>query len=92
MKKRSRKKLIHEGRYVAEVEVEVLTADHEWSPYLSQEGCIQARRRKRSTPARRHRVGDGSRQGIYAIAGNHLSDAANKPPGELDSSCPVMSI
>ena len=37
MKKRSRKKLIHEGRYIAEVEVEVLTADHEWSPYLSQE-------------------------------------------------------
>ena len=36
MKRRSRKKLIHEGSYVAEVEVEIVTADHEWSPYLSQ--------------------------------------------------------
>ena len=36
MKKRIRRKLIHEGRYIAEVEVEVLTTDHDWSPYLSQ--------------------------------------------------------
>lgn len=36
MTTRSRKKLIHEGSYVAEVEVEIVTADHEWSPYLSQ--------------------------------------------------------
>ena len=35
MKKRSRKKLIHEGQYVAEVDVELLETEDEWSPYLS---------------------------------------------------------
>lgn len=35
MKKHMRKKLIHEGEYVAEVDVEVTETDHEWSPYLS---------------------------------------------------------
>jgi len=28
-------KLVHEGRYVAEVDVELLLADEGWSPYLS---------------------------------------------------------
>lgn len=35
MKKRATKKYIHEGRYVAEVSVELLDEDHEWAPYLS---------------------------------------------------------
>ena len=35
MKKRKRTQLIHEGRYVAEVEVELLETDDQWSPYLS---------------------------------------------------------
>jgi len=35
MKKRQRTKLVHEGKYVAEVDVELLEADEEWSPYLS---------------------------------------------------------
>jgi hypothetical protein len=30
-------KLIHEGKYVAEVEVELIESDEEWSPYLSLE-------------------------------------------------------
>lgn len=34
MKKKT-KKLIHEGEYVAEVEVELETTDDPWSPYLS---------------------------------------------------------
>lgn len=28
-------KLVHEGEYVAEVEVELIVTDEEWSPYLS---------------------------------------------------------
>jgi hypothetical protein len=28
------KKLVHEGEYAAEVEVELITADDAWSPYL----------------------------------------------------------
>lgn len=30
-------KYIHEGRYVAEVEVDLIESDDEWSPYLSVE-------------------------------------------------------
>lgn len=36
MRKRH-KKLVHEGEYVAEVEVELITSDEGWSPYLSLE-------------------------------------------------------
>jgi hypothetical protein len=35
MKKRVRTKLVHEGQYVAEVDVELLEIGDEWSPYLS---------------------------------------------------------
>jgi len=34
---RLKKKLVHEGDYVAEVEVQLLDADEGWSPYLTLE-------------------------------------------------------
>ena len=34
---RQRTKLIHEGQYAAEVEVELLEGEEGWSPYLSLE-------------------------------------------------------
>ena len=37
MKKLIRTKLIHEGEYVAEVQVELSVTDDEWSPYLTVE-------------------------------------------------------
>lgn len=37
MKKLVRTKLIHEGEYVAEVQVELTETDDDWSPYLSVE-------------------------------------------------------
>ena len=37
MRKRRRTKLVHEGQYVAEVDVDLLEAGDEWSPYLSLE-------------------------------------------------------
>ena len=37
MKKRKHTKLIHEGEYVAKVDVELIDTDSEWSPYLSLE-------------------------------------------------------
>jgi hypothetical protein len=37
MKRRAHKKLIHEGKYIAEVEVELIDAAEGWSPYLSLE-------------------------------------------------------
>jgi hypothetical protein len=35
MKTRRHMKLVHEGRYVAEVDVDLIEADDDWSPYLS---------------------------------------------------------
>lgn len=35
MKARRTTKLVHEGRYAAEVEIELLEEDHEWAPYIS---------------------------------------------------------
>ena len=37
MNTRRKTKLVHEGRYVAEVEVELMESDSGWSPYLSLE-------------------------------------------------------
>jgi len=37
MTKRLHTKLIHEGQYAAEVEVELIDTDEGWSPYLSLE-------------------------------------------------------
>ncbi|HET6567263.1 MAG TPA: hypothetical protein VFG50_04800 [Rhodothermales bacterium] len=35
MRKHYRTKYIHEGKYVAQVDVELIEADDEWAPYLS---------------------------------------------------------
>lgn len=41
MSKRARTKLVHEGNYVAEVDVELLEEPGEWSPYLSLEAAYR---------------------------------------------------
>lgn len=41
MDKRHRVKYVHEGRYVAEVDVELLEDETEWSPYLSVEDAYK---------------------------------------------------
>lgn len=41
MKKHRRTKLIHEGRYLAEVDIELVVTDDEWSPYLSVEDAYK---------------------------------------------------
>jgi hypothetical protein len=35
MRKKHQTKLVHEGQYVAEVDVELIETDEGWSPYLS---------------------------------------------------------
>ena len=35
MKKRLYTKLVHEGQYVAKVDIELIENDEDWSPYLS---------------------------------------------------------
>ena len=37
MKKRNHTKLIHEGQYVAKVDIELIDTNEGWSPYLSLE-------------------------------------------------------
>ena len=37
MTKRQHTKLVHEGKYVAEIDVEILYTGDGWSPYLSLE-------------------------------------------------------
>ncbi|MFQ5708199.1 MAG: hypothetical protein ACE5HO_12150 [bacterium] len=37
MTKRNHTKLVHEGQYVAEVDVELIDAEEGWAPYLSLE-------------------------------------------------------
>ena len=41
MERRKRVKLIHEGQYVAEVDVELIEDDTGWSPYLSAEDACK---------------------------------------------------
>lgn len=41
MSKRHRVKFVHEGKYVAEVDVELLEDETEWSPYLSLEDAYK---------------------------------------------------
>ena len=41
MNKKRHTKLIHEGKYVAEVEVELVETNQSWSPYLSLEDAYK---------------------------------------------------
>jgi len=41
MHKRKHIKLVHEGKYVAEVEIEIMDSENAWSPYLSLEDALR---------------------------------------------------
>ena len=41
MRERRHIKLVHEGEYVAQVEVELIETDERWSPYLSLEDAYK---------------------------------------------------
>ena len=41
MRTRKRTKLVHEGKYVAEVDVDLIESDEGWSPYLSVEDAYR---------------------------------------------------
>jgi hypothetical protein len=59
---RPRKKLVHEGDYVAEVEVELIESEEGWAPYLSLEDA-----------AKLDRVRSALRQGDLKAA-SHLAN------------------
>ena len=63
MKSRRLTKLVHEGKYVAEVDVELVQSDTGWSPYLSLDDAYKLddvrealRRRDVGTASRLARV------------------------------------
>jgi len=41
MKKQRRTKLIQEGEYLAEVDVDLIVTDDDWSPYISVEDAYK---------------------------------------------------
>ena len=41
MERRKHTKLIHEGKYVAEVEVQLINTDKGWSPYISMDDAMK---------------------------------------------------
>lgn len=41
MTRRKRTKIVHEGKYIAEVDVELIEDDTGWSPYLSLEDAYR---------------------------------------------------
>ena len=41
MKKRNRTKLVHEGKFVAEVDIDLIETGEGWSPYLSLEDAYK---------------------------------------------------
>jgi hypothetical protein len=41
METRKHTKLVHEGNYIAEVEVELISAEKGWSPYISLDDAIK---------------------------------------------------
>ena len=41
MHKRKHIKLVHEGKYVAEVEIEIIDSENSWSPYMTLEDAFK---------------------------------------------------
>ena len=41
MKKRKHTKLVHEGKYIAEVDIELIDTPEGWSPYLALEDAYK---------------------------------------------------
>ena len=60
MKQRTKTKYVHEGQYVAEVEVALIEDETEWSPYLSVEDAYKL-----------DEVRDALRQGDLSLAARY---------------------
>jgi hypothetical protein len=41
MKKRKHTKLVHEGKYIAEIDIELIDTPEGWSPYLALEDAYK---------------------------------------------------
>jgi len=41
MHKRKHTKLLHEGKYVAEIEIDIIDSEAGWSPYISLEDALK---------------------------------------------------
>ena len=41
MPNRKHTKLVHEGKYIAEVEIEIIDNENSWSPYISLDDTVK---------------------------------------------------
>ena len=60
MRRRHSTKLVHEGQYVAEVDIQLIDADEGWAPYISLDDAL-----------RLDDVRDALRRGDLKSAGRH---------------------
>src|SRR3989338_2188053 len=83
MRRKQHTKLVHEGQYVAEVEVELIETDEGWSPYLSLDDAYKLddvraalRRGDLKSAMRLSRVFNLTPVGGWVWAGEHGEGAA----------------
>lgn len=60
MNTRKRKKLVHEDKYAAEVEIEIIDSEAGWSPYISLDDALKL-----------DRVREALKDGGVAVAGKY---------------------
>lgn len=65
LRKRKWKKLIHEGPYVAEIEVELVDTEEGWSPYLSLDDALKLDEVREALRKKRLRDGLPIRSDLY---------------------------
>lgn len=80
MKKRMHTKLIREGRYIAEVDVELIETDDDWSPYLSLEDSYKLDDVRNALKLRRH------------PGGFPACPCIDSPPSQTDITCRCTDV
>ena len=74
MNSRTHTKLVHEGKYAAEVEIEIIDSENGWSPYITVDTAIKLDRVRESLQS-----GDVIAARKYARKVYELSTVAIRP-------------
>ena len=69
MRTRRRTKLVHEGMYVAEVEVGLIETDESWAPYLSLEDAYKLDDAREALRRGDNCIGGAIRPGLHSYSG-----------------------
>ena len=75
MSTRKKIKYVHEGKYAAEVEVELIEDETGWSPYLSKKDAYLLDDVRSALERRRRRRGK-AREGVYSDSSGGLTTYA----------------